>query len=287
MSKYLSVFTKKFPQNFIIKKPAKGGLILFFFAFLFTLLYHPLNAHKSLYFSFEFTMLLYTGISSLAVLAAITLLKYIPYFSKAGEWTFLKEIIALYIILQAAGIAVFLAGFFIESPGDSRWNLPTFTDSCINTFLIYIFPFAFCTAVNYKYLLYNFKPEFDAFRNEHRPEIQLKIKSSLKNESLSFIDQELLYAVSDGNYVIFHLYKENKLRKVSLRNTISQVEIQLKDIPHFFRCHRAYIVNTEQIESFRGNSSGYQLKIQHSNNRVPVSRKKTKTFRTLMANKPK
>ena len=109
----------------------------------------------------------------------------------------------------------------------------------------------------------------------------IHISSSLKKESLSFLAKELLFVASDGNYVDFYLQEEDKARRVPIRNSISNIEQQFKDIPYYFRCHRAFIVNMNAVSSSKGNALGYQLSLQNYSHKVPVSRQKIKAFDLL------
>lgn len=272
-----------YPQNYIIKKPVLGAFILFVFSLGFTLLYHPLNSHKSIYFEFELTMLFYTLTASFFAWLSIVLLKKIPFLSSIKDWTLLKELISIYLVLQVIGIVIFLVAFLVEGPApNSRWNLLTFFNSCKYSFLIYIFPFAFFTAINYRFTRLNFVASVNQYKNDLEQELVINISSSLKKESLSFYANDLLFATSDGNYVFFYLSKNNKIQKVSIRNSISNIEDQLKQIPFYFRCHRAFIVNLNKIKSKRGNAWGYTLRLENCEEKIPVSRKNIKPFDSLI-----
>jgi DNA-binding LytR/AlgR family response regulator len=63
-----------------------------------------------------------------------------------------------------------------------------------------------------------------------------------------------------------------------IRNSINNIEQQLARIPFIMRIHRAFIVNLKMIVSKRGNTLGYQLKINELDTEIPVSRNHTKTF---------
>lgn len=272
----------KYPQNYMIRNPLAGALILFFFSFFFLLLYHPMNAQRSLYFGFEATMLLYSGITALVAGVSIILLRKIPFFRKPGSWNVLKEVLIIYLVLQLMGLTTFLLAFVLEEPtAESRWNFSTFIDSSKYAFLINIFPFAFFSVINYKFLFLYFKPAMDAFKEETKHDLSVHIDSSLKKESLDFRADELVYAMADGNYVIFHMYIDKKIKKIPIRNSISNIEKQLEHIPYFFRCHRGFIINAAQVASKRGNASGLVLKMNHIDDQIPVSRNKIREFDRL------
>lgn len=280
--KHFSLKTK-YPQNYIIKRPVTGAFILFIFSFVFTLIYHPLNAQRSFYFGFELTMLVYTLSSSIIGGLSIVLLKKIPFFSKIERWTAGKELLSIYLVLQFMGIAIYFLAFAIEPPAiESRWNLATFWDSCKYSFLIYIFPFVYFSAINYKFLFLDFESTETDFPDQKQQSLPVHIRSKLKKEWLNFKANEFLFAVSEGNYVVFHLHKDRETKKIPIRNSIFNIEQQLEDIPFFFRCHRGFIVNLNIVESKKGNSSGYLLKLKHTDDTIPVSRKNTKAFDQLM-----
>lgn len=275
--------TARYPQNYILQKPICGTLILFLFMALFMVLYQPFTAEGSRWFNFRATMFVYAFGESLTGYVVIILLKRTRFFGVMKQWNLPRELLSMYIVLQGMGIALFLLGFiFEEASASSRWTLSTFFDSCKYAFLIGIIPFIFFTAINYRFLLVGDGPSFiDLQVGEKGAEALIHISSSLKKESLSFPANELLYVESDGNYVEFFLLGDRKARKVHIRNSISNIEQQLKDIPYYFRCHRAFIVNMNAVSSRKGNALGYQLSLQDCDHKVPVSRQKVKAFNLL------
>jgi len=248
-------------------------------------LYRPLNTHQVRSFSYGVTMAIYNGILGIPVFFVIKLLKKLRYFSNPDEWTLFKEILSIVFILIGNGISIYFIGFLMEEPGE-RWNLPTFFNSCIISFLIGIIPLIFFTATNYRHLFVadivkNFIPD------SNPPSIQqseklIEISSQLKKEELSFYPGEFIYAESDGNYVIFHLNVNNQVRKKTIRNSIGNIEQQLSEIPFCMRTHRAFIVNAKQVASQKGNTLGYRLKFNGIDAIVPVSRLKTRDFDLLL-----
>ncbi len=275
-------FNRKYPQNYIIRNPIPGALILFLFSSVFTLLYHPLNVHRSFYFGFEATVLLYTIPCSLIAALSIIQLKKIPYFRNSGKWNVFKEILFIYLVLQLVGVTIFLLGFLIEGPAEtSRWNLATFINSSKAAFLIYLLPFAFFSLINAKFIFLDFRSIVNTFQEEGKQELMVHIHSSLKKESLDFKANELIYIMADGNYVMFLLSRENGLKKVFIRNSISSIERQLEKIPMFYRCHRGFIINLFKVKEKHGNASGYMLKMHQTEENVPVSRNKIDEFDRL------
>lgn len=84
----------------------------------------------------------------------------------------------------------------------------------------------------------------------------------------------LLFAESNGNYVKFK-YLDNPEGKTSQelqRATLRQVEQELAAYPYIIQCHRAYLVNMQQVKRVEGNSHGFKLLMNDGESEVPVSR---------------
>lgn len=282
ISKWLN---NTYPQNYIIKKPFVGSLIIIAFSFLFLTIYKPLQTHESQFFSFGLTMAIYCCAMSVPVIVITRLLKWTRYFSNPEEWTILKEIIAIVLILIGVGITIYFTAFLVEIP-TQRWNLSTFFDSCKYAFLIGIIPFAFFTVINYRYLFVtdikqSFNPDTLSPSQEQTEEL-LQIGSQLKKEELSFYPRQFIYAESEGNYVIFYLNVDDKIKKEMIRNSISNIAQQLSAIPFIMQTHRAFIVNVKKVSSQKGNTLGYHLKLAGTDAEVPVSRQNTRDFNLLL-----
>lgn len=277
----------KYPQNFIIRNPLIGALIITIFILGFTVLYKPFNTHAARALSYEVTMAVYCFLSGIIIFLSVKILKAFKFFSDSKSWTIFKELISVIIVLLVLGIAVYLLGFFIEPTGE-RWNIATFLNSFKGAFLTGIIPLTFFTAINYRYLF----PE-NTINNEGNipkaglenkpPEDLIQISSQLKKEDLSFYPGEFIYAESDGNYVVFYLNRNNLIKKEIIRNSINNIEQQLSGIPYLLRTHRAYIVNLIKVRSKQGNTLGYVIKLTGTENIIPVSRNNTRIFNELFA----
>lgn len=92
------------------------------------------------------------------------------------------------------------------------------------------------------------------------------------NDSISLQISDLLYVEAVGNYVkVFHLC-EGKVRTDMLRATSKQIENDLRAYPLIVRCHRAFVVNLQQVEQIISKSGSMQLLIKHCHDYLPVSR---------------
>ena len=272
---------KTYPRNYILRKPVIGTAIFAAFCFGFVTLYKPLQIHEARTFGLQLTIAIYCLALSLPIIGLVEILKQFRFFSEAYQWNIFKELVSILIILAGMGIAVYIAGFIIETPAD-RLNLGTFADSMSNTFLIGIIPFGLLTVTNYRFLFVSdiaedYKPENDSALLQYTEEL-IRIGSKLKKEEVSFFPGQFIYAESDGNYVVFHLDSEGKPVKKIVRNSINNVENQLLAIPFLMRTHRAFIVNLKKVHSKKGNTLGYRLKLAGTDAEIPVSRQNTHDF---------
>ena len=279
----IRLLKKKYPQNYVIKNPFIGTFILLLICIGFIIIYKPLGLSKSRFLGYELTMVVYFFVLLGPLIGVIKILKSTNYFSDAKEWTLIKEIISILIILFVMGIGAYFAAFLLENP-ENRWNLSTFFDSLLKVFKIGIVPLLFFTFIKYPYLIttdivQNYTP------NPLSPadtEELIHIISQLKKEELSFYPSQLIYAESDGNYVVFYLEMDNQLKKRIVRNSISNVEQQLSTFTFIMRTHRAFIINMNKIKTKKGNSLGYHLLLLGTDAEIPVSRQKTRDFDRLL-----
>lgn len=282
ISKWLD---RKYPQNYIIRNPSAGALVVLLFIIGFVIIYKPLQVHESRFFNYDLTIAIYCTIIALPLIGLARILKRVAFFSNPDDWTVLKEILSIVIWLSGMGITVYFSGFLLETPGH-RWNLPTFFNSVISAYLIGIIPFLFFSIINYRYLfvtdiIKDYKTDINSSIPEKSEEL-VRIESQLKKEELEFYPSQFIYAESDGNYIVFHLNLENQIKKRVIRNSINNIEQQLSAVPFLFRTHRAFIVNLKKIASQKGNTLGYRLKLSGTDTEIPVSRQKARDFDQIL-----
>jgi hypothetical protein len=273
---------KNYPQNLIIEKPVAGIIFFLSFCFVFVILYQPLDLHGTRYWGFEVSMIIYLIALAIPLYILIRLLGRIKYFSNPNEWTLFKELVSIIIILSGMGIAIYFYGFLLEEPG-SRWNMSTFFDSYEHSFLIGLVPFMFFTVINYRHLMTkdierSYISVSPTKSDSGLLEKQIRIGSQLKKEELIIYPSELVYAESEGNYVVFYLTVSHQIQRKVIRNSINNIENQLSSVPFLLRTHRAFIVNVRYVISQKGNTLGYRLHLKGVDSVVPVSRQNVKEF---------
>lgn len=284
-SQIKNVLLKPFPQTFLIHKPFWGAFTFFLLLLTFVILYRPLEVHETAFLNFNLTVLIYCVIISVSELAVAGIVSKTNCFSKKGNWNIANELLSIVLLLTSIGISTYVAGFVME-PHSSRWNITTFSDSFYRSVLIGIIPVVLPSLLNIRFA---FAPQvFQNYKNkwpDKSDKVQEKlvnINSKAKKEHLSFHPSEFIYAESKGNYVIFHLIKQEKSVEVSIRNSIKEIEKQLTAFPDFMRIHRAFIVNLTKITSRNGNALGYRISLEGCDDIISVSRQNVQKFEQLM-----
>lgn len=83
---------------------------------------------------------------------------------------------------------------------------------------------------------------------------------------------DLLYIEAVGNYMKIYQLRKGQVCNDLLRATSKQMEDDLRDYHMIVRCHRAFIVNLQQVEQILSRAGTMQLKIKHCKESLPVSR---------------
>ncbi|RXQ95889.1 LytTR family transcriptional regulator [Ancylomarina salipaludis] len=267
----LNWLKQKFPQNYILRKPFIGIIIVAVFCYLFTILYKPRHTNSSDPFSYEVTMAIYLFALMPPLYITIRALKLLPVFKSKEHWTLLKELGFPLILFLILGVWNYFFGFIMENT-EGRWNIYTFLDSVRSTLITGTLPYFLFTIQNSRYLLS--ASTCDPNENNHINETSelIHINSKLKKGDIRFDPESFLYAESNGNYVIFYFLKNDKIEKEMVRNSIGDIESQLSEMPYLMRIHRAFIVNLKKVTLKKGNSSGYRLQLVGTDSELPVSR---------------
>ena len=105
------------------------------------------------------------------------------------------------------------------------------------------------------------------------------------SETVTLHIPNLLYIESVGNYVKVVQLHEGRVATHMLRATSKQIEESLSSYPTIVRCHRAFLVNLQQVEKILSKTGTMQLLIKHSNDYLPVSRSNMAGIKQGIANK--
>lgn len=106
--------------------------------------------------------------------------------------------------------------------------------------------------------------------------------SETGSESLTLLIAELIFVQSADNYVEIAYSEDVNIRKKLIRNTLKNVEVQLKQYSNFIRCHRTYIVNIHYIEKLHKDFSSHWITIKGYPEKIPVSRQYLQKLREIL-----
>ena len=104
------------------------------------------------------------------------------------------------------------------------------------------------------------------------PEATLTINSENKSDKFTILACNLLYITSADNYIEIFYLENGSIKTKLIRATLKSARDDLRSFTAFYRCHRGWIVNLDQVESITGNAQGYRLILNHTDVTIPVSR---------------
>ena len=99
----------------------------------------------------------------------------------------------------------------------------------------------------------------------------IEIISENNGENLNILVANIAFIKSADNYIEIVYRDGDVFRKKLLRNTLKNIEQQLRPYPNFTRCHRICIVNIHYIEKLNRNYSNHWLNLKGFDERIPVS----------------
>lgn len=120
-----------------------------------------------------------------------------------------------------------------------------------------------------------------------------KYEEDYLNKSIEFVSEnisenfslqiaEVVLIKSADNYVEIVYTEGDMFKKKLIRNTLKNIEQQIKPYSNFIRCHRICIVNTHFIEKLNRNYNSHWLTIKGYSEQVPVSRQYLLKFKETL-----
>ncbi|MCB2208775.1 MAG: LytTR family transcriptional regulator [Bacteroidetes bacterium] len=100
----------------------------------------------------------------------------------------------------------------------------------------------------------------------------VELLSESLTEKLSLPVKDIAFIKSADNYVEIVYKDTGQFKKKLLRNTLKNIEQQLKPFHDFIRCHRICIVNKQHIDKLNKDYSHHWLTIKDFKEQIPVSR---------------
>jgi hypothetical protein len=189
----------------------------------------------------------------------------VQYSKHKAKWRYIDEAKYVVLMLFLIGLGNFFIRDLIYDANNWRWEIlwVEMIHGWIAGGLFYLL------IINLNRLLFQEKELTQTGTAE-----KIQITAQVASDSFMVNPDDILAIKSDGNYAIIYFKTGEKM----IRQTLDNIESQLKDHQQFIRTHRAYLVNTRYIVNASGNSAGYLLTLENLDFRVPVSRSKTETY---------
>jgi hypothetical protein len=191
------------------------------------------------------------------------------------SWNVLKQITWHTWTFFTIGLGNCIFSSFLNS----SWSIYRFFVFQYYTFAVGLIPAIVITVMNQNLLLSRYlksAKEFnDQLRNKSKHLAQesiVCITSENGKDKLETGISDILYIESIGNYIKVVYVKDEKLSHTLLRSTLKRAESQVPDCTSLIKCHRAFLVNIDQIINVKGNSQGLKLILKNTETEIPVSR---------------
>lgn len=234
------------------------------------------------------------GFGGVTFIAMILLNLLIPKLFKAyfdeENWTVGKEIFYTLLNLWLIGLFNFL---FFNFFFGNNFSLQSFWWFQFITVAVGVFPVVFITFFREKISRNKYVSEADNLSGalnltdpgRGNTETTVTIPSQTMDEDFTIALSNLYYVKAADNYIEVH-YRNGKLQKKMLRNTLKRVDELLSSHEQMFRCHKSYMVNLHYVEKVTGNAQGYRLHLKDIETPVPVSRQYNDQIKKMLAVRP-
>ena len=289
--------TRPYPflyEQFAIRLQIAICIGLFIFSFLS--IFQPFNFRDIVKINVYLAAFYYALLSAVVFVSTTSfIIRVFPNYFNDKTWNIGKEMLSMNIVLVAISLANGLLGYQIEAcPADeinTIWG--AISRNLMHTYSIGIFPVMTLTGISYTIFLrrnltkaaqINKKIKARSTDNQTELNPEITIQSPANNNDFTIRLNDLIFIMSDGNYVEFHIEDHGNVRREIRRNTLSNIESQLATYDHLFRSHRAYLVNLKKVIQSSGNAQGYELKFNNTEHSVPVSRRNLSRFAELIKN---
>lgn len=254
------------------------GLLLSisFGVFLFVLFFQPFTFEN---FDFDNSLLFVAGLGTIVFVIMVIIRIVIP-------WIFRKEKQETKVLVLPAYFNAFI--ILVMSSIAFEFYL-RYVGMVHITFFITIKVILICLAT---VLISGFYDMVDELRQQNelliieKKSIQkqlVKYQDELQNKSIEFISEnnsenlsllisEVAVIKSADNYVEIIFKEGNIFKKKLIRNTLRNIELQIKQYSNFIRVHRICIVNINYIDKLIRSNNNHLLIISGYDEQIPVSR---------------
>jgi Response regulator of the LytR/AlgR family len=250
------------------------------FALVFINIYQPFGSKDWIPGITEIKYLLFSSFITLTGVLVVVVSRIIMYHHCKKKGLLLYSY-CFWVLAEILAMSTFYTLFEKIAMNDPRDIKEMIEQSCINTSLVLLLPYAIC------WLYFSMKEKskkLEKIANEENASDQTKrgmiIFYDEKGDfKLSVQSDQLLYLESADNYVKIYYLNKGKLINFMLRNSLKTLDESFANTA-LTRCHRSFIVNFDKVKVLRKEKDGIYLALDLENvPDIPVS--KTYTERVM------
>jgi hypothetical protein len=265
--------SRKIPDYLVEKENIVRSIFLTAaFALIFINIYSPFNVQYWYKIS-DSELLLYSSLIILIGVLVVVVSRIIMYrqYKHGKKLSFFNY--GLWILAEIGSMAIFYASYELIILHDPRPFPDIFIVSVRNTSLVLLLPYS----VIWLYLSWKDKKiMLETLSESNSLNRDTNIMIPFKDErgilKLSVKKDDFLYCRGNDNYVTIFYNDRNSLSKFLIRNTLKNINANLKDFP-IVRSHRSYIINFEKVKLIEKTKGGMVIKLDAEYPvEVPVSR---------------
>jgi hypothetical protein len=288
----MKIFRQPFPHNNSLKSLLITAIGFGVFITVFLLLFRPFELYKVSNQLLIKSSIIFGLVTFGCIFIPNFILNYFfPQLFNEQKWTTGKQIINIGAILVLVGLVNYLLSSLLFNSA-LNWKNALYYQGIAVT--IGLLPIIIYTLYKQNHWLHQFKDEAAVLQKklEEKRGIELPEKQtteSVTNVPIHFesdnqtenktIDARYLYYIeAASNYIKIYFELKGKLTYSIVRTTMKKATETVNPYSFLFRCHRAYIVNLDKIEQVEGNAQGYKIRLQGSENLIPVSRNLNREF---------
>jgi hypothetical protein len=276
----------EYPKRYQSQNLVKSSVVVFLVILLFLLAFRPFGVYNpELRMHYFFICFLHALAPSLILFVYFGALNYFRQVKNKMQWTLLKEYLYILILLVFIGISSFLMRDLLYN-NSNNWSWNYLFEEIRNCLVAGVFFYFFLRLSSYYLESKKGSPfilQFIPLQIEAEKTALLSnifISTQVKQDDFNLNIDQLLFVKADGNYIELTKSIGSQTTTEVKRISLTQFENQITDYPHFFRCHRTYLINMFKIEKVSGNSQGYLLSFNETDIKIPVSRKQVESFNT-------
>lgn len=263
----MTILKLKYPTYNTEKEITIFAIIIAILVYLFLALFQPFGTYNYIHTSKYLLLVPY------ALIAFVSFFTGDYFISKCfTNWTWKNEVSKTFILLFCCSIFNYLYSIYFINNAD--FSLRTLIYMIVFTYTLGLPICAIAVLGKYSFLKNNnieTKTTETNIGNKIETETTLSIVPDV-GENLNIKKNAFLYAQSEGNYSkIFYLNGEI-IEKELLRISLKNLEVQIGD-DIIIRCHRSYILNTQNAIHKKGNAQGLKISLKLTDEKIPVSRK--------------